>query len=63
MFAKICILIENTPRSMAMTHGTGTFAVWAHNRFLVYDRQMWVAKFTHHTVGCFLRNWNFCVTS
>ena len=27
MFAKICILIENTPRSMTMPDGTDTFAV------------------------------------
>ena len=50
MFAKIRILIENTPRSTAMPEGTGTFAV---QRFLAYDRQMGVAKFTHHTVVVF----------
>ena len=38
MFAKIRILVENTPRSTAMPEGTGTFAAWAHNRFLAYDR-------------------------
>ena len=37
LFAKICILIENTPRSMTMPDGTGTFEVWARNRFLTYD--------------------------
>ena len=37
MFAKIGILIENTPRSTTMPDGTGTFAVWARNRFLTYD--------------------------
>ena len=36
MFAKVCILIENTPRSMAMPVGNGTFAVWVHNLFLAY---------------------------
>ena len=50
MFAKIHILIENTPWSTAMPEGTGTSTVWAHNRFLAYGRQMCVAKFTHHTV-------------
>ena len=49
-----------------MPDGTGTFAVQAHSRFLAYDMlilfQMGVAKFTHHTVGSFLRNWNCFVT-
>ena len=44
MFAKIRILIENTPRSMAMTDCTGTFAVWAHNLFLTYDRLKYYCK-------------------
>ena len=44
MFANICILIENTPRSMTMSDGTGTFAVWAHNRFLTYDRLKYYCK-------------------
>ena len=38
MFAKIRILIQNTGRSTTMPDGTGTFAVWARNRFLAYDR-------------------------
>ena len=25
-----------------MPEGTGTFAVWAHNRFLAYDRPIFV---------------------
>ena len=67
MFAKICILIENTPRSMTMPYGTGTFAVCARNRFLTYDRLKYYCKrgaatFTHHTLASFLRNWNLCVT-
>ena len=44
MFAKICILIENTPRSMTMPDGTGTFAVWARNRILTYDRLEYYCK-------------------
>ncbi len=44
MFAKMRILIENIPRSMAMPEGTGTFAVWAHNRFLAYDRPKYYCK-------------------
>ena len=40
-----------------MLEGTGTFAVWALNRFHAYDRPNiianGVAKFTHHTVGFF----------
>ena len=51
MFAKICILIENTPRSTAMPEGTGTFAVWARNRFL--SLQTGVATFTHHAAVVF----------
>ena len=50
IFAKIRIIIENTPRSMAtdFSHMIGL------NSLL----QMWVAKFTHHTGGSFLRNCN-----
>ena len=44
MFAKICILIENTPPSMTMPDGTGTFAVLACNRFLTYDRLKYYCK-------------------
>ena len=74
MCAKICILIENTPRSMTMPNvglPVGpTFAVWARNRFIAYDRLIrglhiianGVATFTHHTGGSFLRNLNVFVT-
>ena len=66
MFAKKFILIENTPRSMAMTYGSGTFALLARNRFLTYDRlkillKTGVATSTHHTVGS-LCNLIFFVT-
>ena len=45
-----------------MPEGTGTFAVWAHNRFLAYDRPKYDCKwgrqiYTSHR-GSFLRNWN-----
>ena len=44
MFAKIHTLIENTPRGLAMPDGTGTFAVWAINRFPAYDRPKYYCK-------------------
>ena len=51
MFANIRSLIENTPwimampeGIMAMPEGTGTFAVWAHNRFLAYYRPNFFCK-------------------
>ena len=50
-----------------MPEGTGSFAVWAHNRFLAYDRPKYpIANegrqiHTSHR-GSFLPNWNVCVT-
>ena len=60
---KFRILIENAPRSTAMPEGTGTFAVWAHNRFLAYDRPKsdcnWGRQIQTSHRGSFLCNWNF----
>ena len=55
MFAKIRILIEHTPRSMTMTDGAGSFALWAHNRFLAYGRLNIIANGSRqmHCAGSF----------
>ena len=73
MLSKIRILIENTPRSVTMPDGNlgwlegiGTFAVWGRTiDFSLIGLNVianGVAKFTHHTVGSFLRNCNCFVT-
>ena len=56
-------------RKYSTEHGnasTGTFAVWADNRFLAYDSPTYYCKWgspnAHITRGSFLRNWNVCVT-
>ena len=70
MLSKIGILIENTPRSVTMPDGMTR----RDRYFTVCGRTIdfslmglniianGVAKFTHHTVGSFLRNWNCFVT-
>ena len=50
-----------------MPEGIGTFAVWAHNRFLAYDRPNYFCKWgspnshiTRYTpYSSFLHNWIF----
>ena len=64
-FAKIRTLIGNTPRSKVVPEGTSTFAAWARNRFLAYDRPKYDCKwgrqiYTSHRGSC-LRNWNVFV--
>ena len=62
---QISILIENTPWSMTMPEGAGTFAVWAHNRFPAYDRPKyyctWGRQIRTSQCGTFIRNWIFLI--